>query len=75
MTRRDDDDACAVCGDELPEDPPDVMLPTRFAPRMTPLAGPGIRRVEFCSERHRRDWLDARRGEWPDTDDESDPDN
>jgi hypothetical protein len=32
---------------------------------MTPLADPGIRKIAFCSDRHRQDWLDAKRGEWP----------
>lgn len=66
MTRLENPDGCAICGEELPEDPPDVTLPARFAVRMTPQSGPGIRRIGFCSERHRRDWLDGYRGEWPD---------
>lgn len=66
MTKVENPDGCLICGEELPEDPPDVLLPARFAPRLTPGAGPGIRRIVFCSERHRRDWLDAYRGEWPD---------
>lgn len=67
MARLDPPDSCAVCGADLPEDPPDVTLPTGVAPRMTPLAKPGIRRVAFCCARHRRDWLDSHRGTWPDS--------
>jgi hypothetical protein len=69
MVKLENPDSCPVCEAALPEDPPDVTLPTSFAPRMTPLAGPGVRRVAFCSERHRRDWLDAYRGMFPETDD------
>lgn len=72
MARQEAPDSCPICGGELPEDPPDVTIPTGFAVRMTPLAQPGVRRVEFCSERHRRDWIDGYRGEWPDG--EVDPD-
>lgn len=66
MAPLENPDACPICGDPLPEEPPDVTLPARFGPRLTPVAGPAIRRIGFCSERHRRDWLDSYRGEWPD---------
>jgi len=69
MARQADQEVCAICGETLPEDPPDVTIPTGFGVKMTPLASPGVRRIEFCSERHRRDWLDAYRGTWPDDDD------
>jgi hypothetical protein len=65
MPRPEGPDSCPVCGGDLPDDPPGVTVPTGFAVRMTPLAQPGVRRVEFCSERHRRDWADGYRGHWP----------
>lgn len=71
MTRQGDRDSCTVCGERLPDDPPDDTIPTGFAVRMTPLADPGVRKIKFCSERHRRDWIDAQRGEWPE---DADPD-
>jgi hypothetical protein len=66
MASQEHHDSCAVCGEKLPDDPPEVTIPTGFAVRMTPLANPGVQRIRFCSERHRRDWVDAQRGEWPD---------
>lgn len=72
MVQLENPEACPICGADLPEDPPDVTVPTNVAPRMTPLAGPGVRRLGFCSERHRRDWLDSYRGMWPEGDAEPD---
>ncbi len=65
MVRIANPDSCAICGTDLPDDPKCVTLPTRFTLAMTPLAEPGVQKVAFCSERHRQDWLDANRGEWP----------
>jgi hypothetical protein len=75
MAKLENPDSCAICEAELPENPPNVTIPTSFAPRMTPLAGPGVRRVAFCSERHRRDWLDAYRGMFPETNADPDADD
>ena len=69
MVQPENQDLCPVCGADLPKDPPDVTLPTNFTLGMTPLADPGVRRVEFCCDRHRRDWLDTYYGMWPETDD------
>lgn len=66
MVRIENPDSCAVCENDLPDDPPCVTLPGPFTPAVTPLAEPGIRKIAFCSDRHRQDWLDAERGEWPD---------
>jgi hypothetical protein len=74
MAPLENPDSCPVCGADLPEDPPDVTMPTSFAPRMTPMAGSGVRRIAFCCERHRRDWLDAYSGMWPQVDTDSDAD-
>lgn len=57
-------DACVVCGADLPEDPPTVTVPSPVDARLSPLSSPGIRKLAFCSRRHRRDWEDARRGDW-----------
>lgn len=57
-------DACVVCGADLPEDPPTVTVPSPVGARLSPLSAPGVRKLAFCSERHRRDWEDARRGDW-----------
>ncbi|SDG13779.1 hypothetical protein [Halorientalis regularis] len=65
MVRIENPDSCAICGNELPDDPTCVTLPGSFTPAMTPLTEPGIRKIAFCSDRHRQDWLDAKRGEWP----------
>lgn len=74
-------DACVVCGADLPEDPPTVTVPSPVGARLSPLASPGIRKLAFCSRRHRRDWEDARRGDWsegetgdPPTTDDADDD-
>jgi hypothetical protein len=75
MAPLENPDGCLVCDGDLPEDPPDVTIPTGFTFGMTPLADPGVRRIAFCSERHRRDWLDAYRGTWPDRDDDPDDGN
>jgi hypothetical protein len=66
-------DACVVCGADLPEDPPTVTVPSPVGARLSPLSSPGIRKLAFCSRRHRRDWQDARRGDWsgPETEDPS----
>lgn len=58
-------EVCAVCGNELPDDPPSVTVPGRPALRLTPLASPGVVEVPFCGERHKRDWIDSHRGRWP----------
>jgi hypothetical protein len=65
MVRIENPDSCAICGNDPSEDPPCVTLPPTFTPAMTPLADPGVRKIAFCSERHRQDWLDANRGTWP----------
>lgn len=65
MVHIDNPDSCAVCGNELPDEPKCVTLPGPFTFAMTPLTKPGIRKIAFCSERHRQDWLDAQQGEWP----------
>jgi len=65
MVRTENPDSCAICGNEPPEDPPCVTHPTSFTPAVTPLAEPGVRKIAFCSERHRQDWIDANRGTWP----------
>lgn len=64
MTKFENPEGCYICGDELPEDPPNVLLPAGFGLRLTPAAGSSVRRIAFCSERHRRDLEDACRGEW-----------
>lgn len=59
-------EVCAICGNELPEDPPTITIPDSFSLRVTPLTSPGITKLAFCSERHERDWKDGKRGEFPD---------
>jgi len=65
IMRIENPDSCAICGNDLPDDPKCVTLPGPFTVAMTPLAKPGIRKIAFCSERHRQDWFDAENGEWP----------
>jgi hypothetical protein len=60
-------DACVVCGRDLPPDPPTETVPEPVGARLSPLAAPGVRKLAFCSERHRRDWVAGRRGDWSDT--------
>lgn len=57
-------DTCVVCGEVVSEDPPTVTVPSPVSVRLSPLASPGVRKLAFCSQRHRRDWEDARRGDW-----------
>lgn len=64
-------DVCVVCGGDLPDDPPTFIVPSDFALRMSPMASPGITKLAFCSERHKRDWKDANRGEFPESDTET----
>lgn len=58
-------DACVVCGGDLPPDPPMETVPEPVGARLSPLSAPGVRKLAFCSERHRRDWVDGQRGDWP----------